>query len=762
MVLGWRRHEGGMKMRIRGLLLLSLMVTSVLVGGSSLIVTTADAETCPNETLRAELGSSGLPDCRAYEMVSPPYKEGYPLFAFSYSADGEKAIVGGLGDLAGAPGAGEAALEGDLYMDTRTVSGWQLAPLNAPLTQFVGQVPLAYEANSGETLWKLHKPSQSSTTRELYARSASGVYRRIGPLDVPFAGEVEEEDNYISLQGSHYNGPFAATSNFGHIILDAVRPENYWPFDKTNGSGSLYEYSGVDNSQPILVGVEGEKGSTRLLSPCGTLLGSTPEGGNYNALSANGESVFFTAVGCEGRPAEVYARLHGALVSPVAAETVDVSGSECSGVCGPASGKNFEGASEDGHVVFFTSTQQLTGSAVDGTASGDAAEGSGCAGTSEGAGGCNLYAYDFSLSGAACQVERKCLRLIAGGEVLGVAGMAEDGQRIYYIKREVGNQPDLYVYDLATGQTKLVAALSYTGGVGEEKIWTREFRHPVEVSGEGGRFMVFVSSTPRLTADDEASVPQLFEYDAVTGELVRISKGEDGYNNNGNNAIPGINPEAIYGFAKVLGFNGDFKSGTDRLNVSFDGRTVVFKTSGRLSRFASSAEHSCFSIYEFRTGGLLREGSVRLLSDGVDVQAQHASCGAGFEGMSGDGDDVLFSTADPLLSGDVDGVQRDIYDARVEGGFPVVRGGVCSVECGVPGGSVAPGVVPVGGGSLTQSPEALVGVPAAGEPKVKAKRERKVVECSKGKRLEHGRCVGVRSKKIARKAKRASREWRGK
>ena len=360
MVLGWRRHEGGMKMRIRGLLLLSLMVTSVLVGGSSLIVTTADAETCPNETLRAELGSSGLPDCREYEMVSPPYKEGYPLFAFRYSADGEKAIVAGLGNLSGAAGAGESGFEGDVYADSRTASGWQLSPLNAPLSEFVGQIPLGYEANNGETLWDQHKPSQSSTTRDLYVRSAAGIYSFVGPLTVPFAGEEEEENNYISTLESHYDQPVAATSDFGHVLLSAISAEDYWPFDGTSGAaGSLYEYSGVDNSQPILVGVEGEKGSTRLLSTCGTLLGGWAGGSSsFNALSANGESVFFTAVACEGRPAEVYARLHGALVSPVAAETVDVSGSECSGVCGPASGKNFEGASEDGHVVFFTSTQR--------------------------------------------------------------------------------------------------------------------------------------------------------------------------------------------------------------------------------------------------------------------------------------------------------------------------------------------------------------------------------------------------------------------
>ena len=761
MVLRWRQHEGGMKMRIHRLLLLSLIVTSVLVGGSPSIVTTADAETCPNETLRAELGSSGLPDCRAYEMVSPTYKEGYPLFATSYSADGEKAIVGGLGNLAGAAGAGESGFEGDVYIDSRTQSGWESSPLNAPLSEFVGQIPVAYEANSGITLWYQHRPSESSTTRDLYVRSAAGVYSLIGPLTVPFIGEVEEEDDYISTLETHFDQPVGATSDFSHVLLSAVTQEDIWPFDGTSGSaGSLYEYSGVDNSQPILVGVEGEKGSTELLSGCGTQIGGGPEGSSYNALSADGETVFFTAVACGLVPAEVYARLHGALVSPVAAETVDVSGSECSGICGGASGKNFEGASEDGHVVYFTSTQQLTDSAVDGTASGNAAEGQGCAGTPEGLGGCNLYAYDFSLPGAACQEEHKCLKLVAGGEVLGVAGIAEDGQRIYYVKRTAGDIPELYVYDLASGQSKLVTKLSLVGGEEEEKIWSRFFRHPVEVSGEDGRYLLFVSQTPKLTADDEASTPQLFEYDAVTGELVRVSKGEDGYNNNGNNAAEGVSPEPIYKIAKELGNDKDFKSGTDRLNISEDGRTVVFKSSGRLSRFASAAERGCFSVYEFRTGGLLSEGSVHLLSDGVDVQPRHESCGAGFEGIDASGNDVLFSTADALLPGDVDGVQRDIYDARVEGGFPAVRSGVCSGGCGVPGGSVAPGLPGVG--SVGQAPEGLVVAPAAGEPAVKAKQKQKVVKCSKGKKLVHGRCAGVRSKRITRKAKRASRERRGK
>lgn len=511
------------------------------------------------------------------------------------------------------------------------------------------------------------------------------------------------------------------------------------------------------------MGVNGEKGSNQLVSRCGALVGGGPSASMYNALSGDGETVFFTAEpesAC-GQPgpatAEVYARVHGSLLSPLAAETVDVSESECTETCGGASGKNFEGASESGKTAFFTSTQKLTDNAVDGTVSGDDATKQSCSGIPEGEGGCNLYLYDFETPGTECQEAHKCLKLVAAGEVLGVAGIAENGQRIYFVKRALGGQPDLDVYDVDTGQTVLVAGLSYVGE-GESTIWSRGFQHPVQVTGEGGRFLLFVSGTPELTADDKTSTSQLFEYDAVTGELVRVSKGEDGYNDNGNAAEAGVSAESIAGIVEKLGNGTDFKSGTNQLNIALDGKTVVFKSGGRLSQYATSAEQGCASIYEFHAEGPLSGGSVHLLSDGTDVQPRGAGCGAGFEGMDGTGDNVLFSTADPLLPSDVDGVQRDMYDARVGGGFASsLAGGLCVGGCGAPAGSVAPGSPVVG--SVTQSPEPPVAPPAV---VVKPKPKARVIKCAKAKKSDHGKCVGVKSKKIARKAKSASRERRGK
>src|SRR5581483_8997439 len=387
-------------------------------------------------------------------------------------------------------------------------------------------------------------------------------------------------------------------------------------------------------------------------------------GSLYNSISADGESVFFTALACEGVPEEVWMRRHGALSAPGPAETIEISASGCTVACGAqASGVEFEGASENGSIIYMTSTQKLTNDAVDGTESGGAAvEESSCAHTAEGLGGCNLYVFDFDRPGAECQQAHQCLSLVAGGEVLGVAGIAEDGQRVYYVKR-VGGTPELFVWDKASGESKLAAVLSYTGEEEEEAIWRRPFRHPVEVTGEDGRYLLFVSQTPGLTPDDHTSKPQLFEYDALTGELVRVSKGEGGYNEDGNAAKFGVSPESIETFATLLGEGGagDFKSGTDRLNISSDGRTVLFKDKGRLSALASSAEKNCTSVYEFRTTGLLSEGAVHLVSDGLDTAAFRQLCGSLLAGgpVDATGDDVLIETADSLVPGDTDGGQED-------------------------------------------------------------------------------------------------------
>ena len=686
-----------------------------------------------------------------------------------YSSNGEQAIVYGLGDLAGSTGGGQSATQGDMYLDRRTVLGWQFSPLNAPSSEFVGELPIAAEANNGETLWDQHTLGQSFATKDLYVRSASGVFSLIGSLTPPLA--EEEPSNVIQPTEAGYDRPVATTSDYRHVVLYASAPDGYWPFDLTQSfEGSLYEYSGTVSERtgtykerPILVGVTGEKGSEHLIAVCSTKLGGAGLGANssvFNALSADGESVFFTVLPCGGAPAtaEVYARLHGSLSSPQAAETVDVSANECTVACGGESGKNFEGASEDGRRVFFTSTQKLMNDATDQTADGDSTEEAGCAGMTTAGAGCNLYEYDFS------KPEGARLTLISDGEVLGAVDMAEDGGRVYFVskgvlgaaganefgKAPVAEQPNLYVYDTATEKTAFIGTLSNS----DQSDWKRVFERPVQVTGEDGRFLLFLSSMKGLTPDDETETAQLFEYDAVTGELVRASKGEDGFNRDGNGVTSGVLATSVESVYSSL----DFKVTTNSLSVSGDGRSVFFLSKGQLSARAVSAQLGCRNLYEFHTGGLISQGAVHLLSDGLDTQLNKGTqCGPSLQGVDGSGSNVLFTTDDPLVPGDVDGVQRDIYDARVDGGFPPATAGQTGL-CG-PGACEGPSasapVLPFASPSSTQAAEGNLSVPAVRPLTPKRVTTKRALKCPKGKKLSHGKCVKAESRR--KQAKRSNR-----
>jgi hypothetical protein len=693
----------------------------LLIAGLSLAgVADAEGEGCPNEVLRTELGSSLLPDCRAYEMVTPSYKEGYEGLVDVYSPDGEKAMFTSYGAFAGPPGTGENPEESGLYLAIRTPTGWQTTPLNVPLSEFVGQVPLAYEVESGATLWDQHTPQQPALTRGLYIRSADGRYTYIGRLNPTVEGE---ESNVIETQERDYDRTLAATKNYEHVVIFASSPNGYWKefdghvFDTTETElGSLYEYSGENNEKPMLVGVVGEKGSTDLIGKCGTALGSGREGSEYNALSASGEVIIFTVLRaeppeCFAAPSttQLYVRVGGARMSATQAKTVPVSVNDCTEECGAESGKNFEGASETDEQIFFTSTQKLTNGAANGTESGNASSQSGCTNARE-HGGCNLYEFTGALRG------NPVLKTVAGGdEVLGVVGVADDGTRLYFVAAKLlptsgkniygaeaqEGQPNLYVYDAATGATGFVATLSEE----DQPDWQKSQEgRQAEIAGKSGEFLLFPSTAAWLIPGEKATAEQIYEYDAVTGELVRVSKGENGFNDNGLEVGSIIAPASLH--------VADFRTSANLSNIAKNGLTVVFKSKGQLSESATSAEKSCSSIYEFRTPGRLSEGSVHLISDGRDAQPyKGAACGAKFNGMDAQGENILFSTADPLLPTDVNGVQRDVYDARVDGGFPAaVEAGTCSAgTCEAPGTSSPSLTAP---GSMTQAVEGDVTAPA--------------------------------------------------
>ncbi len=356
----------------------------------------------------------GLPDNRAYEMVTPVHKNA-ALIGHSFgeevivSEDGSRLILKSVQCFADAGSCtSNRAHVGEPFEFTRTSEGWTTSALTPPAAQFEANTTVQ-ESASGAALFSM--PSSPGAQDDWYVRQPDGSFVDIGPVTLP-------------PEGARY-GPAAnnvgATADDSHIAWTVT--VGHWPFDGTNEAGyTLYEYVGAGNTTPVLVGVSGGSGSTDLISRCGTTLA----GGAANGMSADGGTVFFFAAACSsgsganagvGVPADqLWARVDGSRSVWVSAR----SPSECMGAClgSPASNPEFVGASEDGSKVFFMSAQQLTD---------DASQGS-----------MNLYEYDFANPAGHNLIDVSAGEEGGGGpRIQGVMAVSEDGSHAYFVAQSV-------------------------------------------------------------------------------------------------------------------------------------------------------------------------------------------------------------------------------------------------------------------------------------------------------------------------------------
>lgn len=710
-----------------------LRICLILVVWGTLPVARAEADTCPNEAIRSELHSGQLPDCRAYEMVSPAYTESAILTeVFAVSPEGSRVVAGSLGTFAGAEEGmlNNTSIIAEAYLLSRTQAGWTAAALGPPSSRYRGGGGLLDASTDlGSSLWALETLAQREEAYDFYLERPLGTFVEIGPL-APGGGNVHSD---------HY---FGASEDLSRVLF-ATPPGagSRWPFDGTASGGTLYEYVGVEppgetqEREPHLVGVEGNRDSTALVSRCGTRLGSSSTeegssglGSSYNAISANGERVFFTAIGADhnacGPPQPPVDELLVREEAPFPAETQPPEMHTLPISCPPAplspcTDANYEGASRDGTKVFFTSTEKLLEGAGEDNTSGDSAQE--CSATT-GAGGCNLYEDELSGSGA---TTTQRLTLVSAGsadpEVQGVARISEDGSHVYFVARgkltEVPNglghsalagENNLYVY--GDGHVSFIATLS----PGDAADWTHNDIRPVLASGEG-RFLVFTSEAD--VTDEGISNEgkrQVFQYDAATGTLVRASIGQDGYNDNGRK--PAVGSDVTNRFPS------SYRSGADSPTLASGSQApasgaVFFESPDALTPQALSDQRDFYgqlvpNIYEYRAG------RVYLLTDGRDVSVVNGGPSVSLVG-SDPGGDVFFFTSDPLIPGDGN-TQQDLYDARVGGGFPASPPlADCMESCqGALAG--APALAPPGG-SATQAAEAEVPPATSLQPTVKPK-----------------------------------------
>jgi hypothetical protein len=640
---------------------------------------------CPNEALRAEARSLQLAQCRVYEMVSPVDMADSGVIYFSGAApNGEAAEFLSVGGFAGAG----SNYGFNFYFARRGSEGWG--------TSWIG-VPAALGGTAVGTTTSFDLTKQVMRLQFLTGEKAGStgllLSENLAAAPALSFGELSEYENIPhKLTGNEgLEEPEDESPDLAHMVVPSSIGES-------NYESKLYELSGAgtpaETMQLVSIDTEGK--------PIDAAVGSgAGRGGSiFHAISNDGAEIFFSprAYYVTGPS---YVRVNGS-------RTLELGGGL------------FRGASEDGSKVFLK---------------GGAGE---------------LYMDEIVGEAVTGQVP-----ISQGASALYVRS-SDDGAHVYFVSKSVlamltikknengeeakAGEWNLYVYDTVTKETAFIAR-TLPGG-SESEIEEGVVHVEAQVNGcpstelgeakepgcEDGRFFVFTTAA-HITPDDTASAQQVFEYDAKTGRLARVSTGEGGYAANGNaNALGASIAAPEFGAPGLEKQQELFEDGTRA--VSDDGSTVVFSSSGALSPRAVNdlqPQPGPVDVYESH------EGQVSLLSTGHSLTSDEQPA------ITPSGRDVFFTSTENILPQDSDGLMS-LYDARVGGGFPAAlvpaggcNGDACQGPPSVPNLLAAPASATFSGlGNPT---------PAASIPAVKAKAKPKLEKCRKGFVRKRGRCV---------------------
>ncbi len=224
--------------------------------------------------------------------------------------------------------------------------------------------------------------------------------------------------------------------------------------------------------------------------------------------------------------------------------------------------------------------------------------------------------------------------LTPDGEVEGVLGISPDGSYLYYL-----TAAGLFLQRGAstTKVAEAADASDYPPATGTARV-----------AANGN--LAFLSSVP-LTDADTGGFAQVYLYAPGTATLTCASCNPSGARPAGPATIPG----AVA--------NGSTRIYKPR-SLAADGRRLFFETREALFPLDTNNDLDVYQWEAEGTGSCLNPGScIALVSSG------QAAEGASFLDASADGSDVFFLTDGSLVPTDPAGA--DVYDARVDGGFPV-------------------------------------------------------------------------------------------
>jgi hypothetical protein len=627
-------------------------------------VVESTVDTCPNALIRKETGTVLLPDCRAYELVSPANAGGYdvrsdlipgqtPFAAKPRAAD---SVLYSL-NFGKVPGvAGEPTNHGsDPYIARRTDSGWSTTYAGIAVGDPPFQGPFASTPlDESEDLSSLVFGGPEICS-PCFADGKTGlpIRRDEGPLTQGMAGSLDpgpsaEPDGYIgrrlSADGTHL------------IFGSAAAFEQGAP---TNGDVSIYDRN-------LVTGV------THVVSkePGGAALSCLQGAGNCHG-PGDGDGIAALDVSADGSRVIVAQRVetdsagnrywHPYMNIDDSPSTVDLAPGATDGVL-------YDGMSSDGSSVLFTTVDSLTADDHDESADiyrADVSAGGTVTLTrlSGGSGGgdtdlCNPAPADgrnnWNAPGAAS--ENGCGAVaFAGG-----AGVARGSGAIYFLSPErldgtsgAQDQPNLYL-SMPGEPTRFVATLEPSNPAIDHAVLDSDMRgfgdFQVTPSGDFAAF----SSGVALTGFPTAGHTAIYRYAAQGSSLVCAS-------------CPTTRAT----------LNADTELSEYGLNLADDGRVFFTTTEPLALRDTGSSS----DVYEWKKDRLY------LISTGRSPTA------TGLLSVSADGRDAYFYTRDTLVSEDHNGKTVKIYTARENGGFatpPVVQECQASDECHGPGSAAPP------------------------------------------------------------------------
>ncbi len=616
-------------------------------------------------------GLRGLPDGRAYELVTPVNKgDAEDLFGSpglvgeqnldrGFAAeDGEHFLLSSRADFGPFPASGEGA-----YVFSRGADGWTFKSVVSPSLGVQGLGNLVFD------------PADLSTVgaEDLVGSAEYSGFDLDGPPGGPYAtlalGFPAGESERVNEVGASTDLSTVVLESEDHKLPVCEGAQQAFAETLDVGVNGVYQWS-TKRQCLSLVDVESQSEGGGLLSKCGAVLGrgesKASSGDMRGAVSADGSKVFFTAPdpgyedsrslfggpGCWNggtrNPPELYMREDGNT-------TVEVSAPENGEE--PEYPAIYVGASENGAKVFFLTRGELTEEAEK-LKTHDP----------------ELYEYDSEAPEG-----KRLIRISRGdlesgpveGRVLSVPAVSADGSTVYFNAEgdlaPGGEHGGLYRYDTDTGQTAYVAP-----GQGYPGIFVQE----TITGGERSRYAWFESEVidrtmPSLdleasyytTRDGQFLLFGPYRYDAADGSVVCVMCNPDG-----------SGPIAGAYFTRSA-FEGDDPAGGPPRGMSENGEYVFFDTTESL---VPQDTNGTLDVYEWHEekGSASHEGTISLISSGTDPKPSYflgsSSC-TGAHGETVEGCNVFFGTHAKLVPEDTDN-SGDLYDARIGGGFQTSAG----------------------------------------------------------------------------------------